>query len=64
MKKEGIKFQSQVSIPVFHDSLKMDKGFIADLIVENKVIVEIKSVEKVLQVHKKQIFILFEINWN
>lgn len=33
----------------------MEKGFIADLIVDNKVIIEIKSIEKVLPVHKKQL---------
>ena len=38
LKKDGIKFQNQVSIPVFYDNIKMEKGFIADLIVENKVI--------------------------
>ncbi len=55
LKKEGIKIQSQVIIPIIYDKLKMEKGFIADLIVDNKVIIEIKSIEKVLPVHKKQI---------
>ena len=55
LKKEGIKIQSQVIIPIIYDNLKMEKGFIADLIVDNKVIMEIKSIEKVLPVHKKQI---------
>ena len=55
LKKEGIIFRNQVTIPVFYDNIKMEKGFIADLIVENKVIIEVKSVEKVLPVHKKQV---------
>lgn len=55
LKKEGIKIQSQVIIPIIYDKLKMKNGFIADLIVDNKVIIEIKSIEKVLPVHKKQI---------
>ncbi len=55
LKKEGIKIQSQVIIPIIYDKLKMEKGFIADLIVDNNVIIEIKSIEKVLPVHKKQI---------
>jgi len=35
--------------------MKFDEGFRADIIVENKVIVEIKSIEKLANVHKKQI---------
>ena len=46
---------SQQSIPVVYDSVRIDTGFRADLMVEEKVIVEIKSVEVLLPVHKKQL---------
>jgi GxxExxY protein len=46
---------SQQAIPVVYDGIRMDTGFRADLVVEDKVIVEIKSVEVLLPVHKKQL---------
>lgn len=45
----------QQPIPVVYDGVKMDDGFRADLVVEGKVIVEIKSVEQIAPVHKKQV---------
>jgi GxxExxY protein len=46
---------SQQAIPVVYEGIRIDTGFRADLIVEDKVIVEIKSVEVLLPVHKKQL---------
>ena len=40
---------------IVYDNIKLDEGFRADLIVEDKVIVELKSVENVIPVHKKQL---------
>ncbi len=45
----------QVLFPVNYKALKMDIGFSADLIVEKKVIVEIKSIDLVAPVHKKKL---------
>ena len=45
----------QQPIPVVYGSVRIDTGFKADLIVEDKVIVEIKSVETLAPVHKKQL---------
>jgi GxxExxY protein len=53
--KRGFSVQRQVSIPIEYDGQKFDEGFRADLIVEGKVIVELKSVEKVHPAHKKQL---------
>jgi GxxExxY protein len=44
-----------VAIPIVYESVRIEVGFRADLIVEDKVIVEIKSVEALAQVHKKQL---------
>lgn len=55
LKKAGLKVERQKEIPIIWDNIKMDKGFRADLIVENKVIVEIKSVEILAKVHFKQL---------
>ena len=53
--KNGLKCERQVGIPVIYEDIKMDIGFRADMIVENKVIVELKSVENIIPVHKKQL---------
>jgi len=55
LRKRGFKVNSQVAIPVYYDNLKMDIGFRADLIVEKQIIVEIKSLEIIAPVHKKQV---------
>lgn len=55
LKELGFKVKRQVAIPVIWKELKMEHGFRADLIVENKVIIEIKSVENLAKVHYKQL---------
>ena len=55
LKKEGLSVERQKIIPVIWDDLKMDIGFRADLIVEDMVIIEIKSVETISPVHPKQL---------
>ncbi len=42
-------------MPIVFGDLKFDEGFRADLIVEDKVIIELKSVEQIAPVHKKQL---------
>ncbi len=51
----GFFLERQVEVPIFWNQKKMRKGFVADLIVEESVIVEIKSVEKLANVHYKQL---------
>lgn len=51
--KKGLKVDRQRGLPVFWEDRKMDIGFRADLFVENKVIVELKSVEILAPVHPK-----------
>ncbi len=51
----GYKVERQKPIPVFWKEIKMDIGFRADLIVENKVVVELKSVELIAPVHPKKL---------
>ncbi len=52
---QGFKVDRQKGIPVFWRELKMDIGFRADLIVEDKVVVELKSVELIAPVHPKKL---------
>ena len=51
----GIAFERQHPLPVEYKSVKLDCGYRLDLIVENKVILEIKCVEHVLPVHEAQL---------
>ena len=55
MRKRGLKVARQLPIPVLYDGISFDEGFRADLLVESRVIVELKSVERVAPVHKKQL---------
>jgi len=55
LKKLGLKCEKEVGIPVHYEDVKLDLGFRADLIVENLVVIELKAIEKVLPVHKKQL---------
>jgi len=55
LKKLGIHVENQLGIPVTYDQIIMDVGFRADLVVDNKLIVELKSIENLLPVHKKQL---------
>jgi GxxExxY protein len=59
--KLGFKVEKQKAIPVIWDDLKMELGFRADLIVENKVIIELKSVETIAPVHPKQLLTYLKI---
>jgi GxxExxY protein len=55
LEKLGMLVARQVEIPVRYESVNLNIGFCADLIVENKVIQELKSVENILPLHKKQL---------
>ena len=53
--KRGLFVRRQQGMPVVYEAVKMNMGFRADLIVNGKVIVEIKSIEAIAPVHKKQV---------
>lgn len=55
LRQKGLRVERQVSIPIEFDGYRFEEGFRADLIVEDKVIIELKSVEQVHSAHKKQV---------
>ena len=55
LRKDGLEANSQVPIPVIYDGQELNIGFRIDILVENKVIIEIKSVEELSRVHHKQV---------
>ena len=61
LKKQGLNVDRQKAIPVFWDDIKMPIGFRADIIVENRVIIELKSVESIAAVHPKQLLTYLKI---
>jgi GxxExxY protein len=55
LKLRGREVVSQEAIPVHYEGAKLDIGFRADLIVDRKVVIEVKSVESIAPVHPKQL---------
>ena len=53
--KAGLTVKRQVAVPIFYDGIKFEEGFRADMIINDKVIIELKAVEHILPVHKKQL---------
>ena len=53
--KRGLKAVNQVQLPVVYESVKINAGYRLDLLVEDAVIVELKSVEEVLPIHQAQL---------
>ena len=55
LKKAGLKVEKQKTLPIVYEELKIENTFRLDLIVEDKVILEIKTVEFIYDVHKAQL---------
>ena len=55
LRRRGLKVEHQVGLPVYYEGVKLELGFRVDLIVADKVVVEIKSVETLAPVHRKQL---------
>jgi GxxExxY protein len=53
--KNGISFERQCSIPLIHENIRLEAGFRADVILDNKIIIELKSIEALGPVHFKQV---------
>jgi GxxExxY protein len=57
LKKTNLKVEKQKALPLFYEEVKLDMGYRIDIMVENKFIVEVKSVEKLNDVHLAQLLI-------
>jgi GxxExxY protein len=55
LKERGLAVERQVPIPIQYRGIRFEEGYRLDLLVEDLVVVEIKSVEEVVAVHKKQL---------
>jgi GxxExxY protein len=55
LRKRGFHVERQMPIPIIWDDIRFEEGYRCDLLVNNKVLVEIKSIETVAPIHKKQV---------
>ena len=62
LERRGLAVQRQVSVPIEYQGETFSEGFRADLIVGDLVIVELKSIERVAPVHKKQLLTYLRLN--
>lgn len=53
--KRGLRVESQVWVPVIYDGVRIEGGYKIDLLVQSEVVVELKVVEQILEVHKAQL---------
>jgi GxxExxY protein len=55
LRKEGLPVERQIALPIVYDGEQLDAGYRLDLWIERKVIVEVKSVERLLPIHGSQL---------
>lgn len=55
LKSMGLNVKKQLALPLIYKDVKLDAGYRIDLLVENKVVVEIKSVDALAEIHKAQL---------
>jgi len=60
--KCGLQFATQVGLPMVYETMRLDIGYRLDILVENKIIIEIKSVEILLDVHHKQVITYLKLS--
>lgn len=62
LKKHNLLVEHQVALPMICDSIKVDVAYRLDILVEKKVIIEVKSVENLLDVHHKQLITYLKLS--
>ena len=62
LEKNGMKVLSQVELPIIYDSVQMDLGYRIDLLVEDAIIVELKSVTELTKIDKAQLLSYLRIS--
>lgn len=62
LNKLGLEVKRQIILPVKWKELNLDKGFVADLVVNDKLIIELKSVEKISSLHQKQLLTYLKLS--
>nr|WP_315149584.1 GxxExxY protein [uncultured Flavobacterium sp.] len=55
IKKAGLKVEKEITLPIIYKEIKLDQGYRIDLLVEDKLVIELKTVENYTSVHFAQI---------
>ncbi len=62
LKTNGIAFGRQVALPVIYKTVKLDCGYRMDLVIDDQLIVELKTVEKILPIHEAQLLTYLKLS--
>lgn len=62
LREEGLRVERQKALPLIYKEVKLDAGFRTDLLVENKVIIELKAVEAINDIHIAQVLTYLKIS--
>ena len=62
LKKEGLIINCQLGLPFQYEDIKLDVGYRIDILVNNKVIIEVKSVENLMDIHYKQLLTYLKLS--
>ena len=62
IKKKGLYAKTQVALPMIYEEVRLEVGYRLDILVENKVIIEVKAVETLLDVHHKQLITYLKLS--
>ena len=60
--KEGFQVEKQKKLPIIYDRIEMVEGYRVDLLVENKIVLEIKSVDAIAPIHKAQLMTYLKLS--
>ncbi len=55
LEKIGLKVEKEVSLPIFYKEIELNQGYRIDLLINNLIVIELKTVEELTEVHKAQI---------
>jgi len=62
LSKAGLSFERQSTLPIIYKEIKLDHGYRLDLVVEEEVIIELKTVESISPVHKAQMLTYMKLS--
>jgi GxxExxY protein len=62
LSRAGFRFARQTALPVRYKSVNLDAGYRIDVVVEDKLVVEVKSVEKILPIHEAQLLTYLKLS--
>lgn len=62
LSKAGLKFNRQLELPIHYKSIRLDCGYRMDIVVENCLVLELKSVEGIMPIHEAQLITLLKLS--